>query len=278
MAKINFGSITKFSRTHSYSMLFFPSSKREDVKKLYLFCRYLDDIVDESNRPKELLEGFISDYNRLAKASQTIIDAEVEILPELAYIIELTAKYNFDPDWIEAMFVSMKMDLEGKTYQNLAELEVYMYGVAGVVGLMVAAILELPKESYPHAIALGNSAQYINMIRDIHVDQQKGRTYLPMEELTKYGLTDLSKDNVTNKSEAFTQMIKGQEKIFAGYLQHARDGFKYIPRRYQAPVKAIARLYEWTMQQILHNPLVVYQKIVKPGKLRAISAALRSLI
>lgn len=278
MAKINFGSITKFSRTHSYSMLFFPSAKREDVKKLYLFCRYLDDIVDESDRPKELLEGFISDYNRLAKASQRVMDAEVGILPELAYIIELTEKYKFEPAWIEAMFTSMRMDLEGKTYQNLAELEVYMYGVAGVVGLMVAAILELPKESYPHAVALGNSAQYINMIRDIHVDQQKGRTYLPLEELKKYGLTDLSKDNVTNKPEAFTQLIKGQEKIFAGYLQQARDGFKYIPRRYQPPVKAIARLYEWTMQQILHNPLVVYEKIVKPGKLRAVCAGLRSLV
>ncbi len=278
MAKINFGSITKFSRTHSYSMLFFPSAKREDVKKLYLFCRYLDDIVDESDRPKELLEGFISAYEQANTGEDSVATEEDQNLPELAYITELTEKYNFDPAWIEAMFSSMRMDLEGKTYQNLEELEVYMYGVAGVVGLMVAAILELPKESYPHAIALGNSAQYINMIRDIYVDQQKGRTYLPMEELKKYGITDLSKDNVTNKAESFTQMIKGQEKIFAGYLQQARDGFKYIPRRFQAPVKAIARLYEWTMQQILHNPLVVYQKIVKPGKLRAISAALQSLI
>src|SRR5690606_4617491 len=86
----------------------------------------------------------------------------------------------------------------------------YIYGSAEVIGLMMAQVIGLPKESFEHAKYLGRAMQYINFIRDIAEDLELGRVYFPQSDLRSYGLENLTEEHVKQHPEQFTKLIQTQ--------------------------------------------------------------------
>jgi 15-cis-phytoene synthase len=74
-----------------------------------------------------------------------------------------------------------------QTYEDLYE---YVYGSAAVIGLQMVPILEpTSQDAYKHATELGVAFQLANFIRDVGEDLERGRVYLPLQELPKFGVT-----------------------------------------------------------------------------------------
>lgn len=257
------------SRTYFYSSLFFPKEIRDDVFILYSFVRTADNFVDAIPQQKKEFYSFVDTYHNAAKGktvSSTIITA----------FVDLMNRKNFDPFWVSAFLSAMEQDMTKTTYMAISETEEYIYGSAEVIGLMMAAIMELPKESYPAAQKLGKAMQYINFIRDIQEDIDLGRTYLPFNEMKKAGLKGLRKVDIEEKPAAFSVFINQQLDRYEQWQNEAEEGFDYIPRSYRIPIKTASDMYKYTAFEIRKNPAIIYRRKVKPSIYQIIRAGIKN--
>jgi phytoene synthase len=272
MIKKTFYSIfQKGSKTYFYSSLFFPTNIKKDVFELYAFVRKADNFVDSIPQDIKGFYDFKKRYYHAINGEKTGDDV-VDSFASLAL------KKGFEPKWIDAFLDSMEMDLKNITYHSLDDTIEYIYGSAEVIGLMMAKIMNLPKESYHYARILGRAMQYINFIRDIAEDIELGRTYFPSSDFNEYGLNNLRQDEVLNKPDEFREFIQHQIQRYSQWQSYAEKGFKYIPKRYLISVKTASEMYYWTALQINKNPFIVYEWKVKPLVTKILTTVLKNII
>jgi len=177
-------------KTYYLATLLLPAAKRPPVHALYGFARYADEIVDDL--ASTLSEQEKADALRTWGASvlEDLRNGSSEDLIGRA-LIDTVTKYSIPLNYFEAFMKSMEMDLTVTRYQNYDELMTYVYGSAVVIGLEMLPILGY---SDPRAIeaatALGTAFQLANFIRDIDEDIERGRIYMPLDELAKFGVSE----------------------------------------------------------------------------------------
>lgn len=292
----------KGSLRYYISALAFPPKYRERVGIIYNFCRKLDDIVDtlDNQSAKTRFDQFKETYTKTDVLGINDVNSlkgyqlDNEDLVIIISFVHVKKELGIKDEWVEAMFKSMEMDLNHFQYQTLEQTLQYTYGVAEVVGLFMCKALELSDEAYPSARALGRSAQWINFIRDIQEDLSIGRVYFPKEDLDRFGLISLNHNDLleadsnssqliksnshkalsnskkidTNGVERFNQFIQFQCSRFDMWVGEGESGYRFIPSALQRSIKIATRLDKWKVEQIRHNPMIVYKKKVNPSKIR----------
>lgn len=254
------------STTHYFSSIFFRGQAKKDIFTLYAFARVVDDLVDEESDSKKYFD-FKDEYlNALKeiKTSNTIINE----------FIELKNRHLIKDEWVNALFKSLEMDLNKKFYSDFIELEEYMYGVAGVIGLMVCKILNIKEDAYPYAIALGNVAQLTNITRDINEDLNINRVYIPQNLITECNIESFNKEYLKNNPDQLNLLISKLTNKIYSYLEFAELGFQYIPYKYSVPIKTITDMYKFTLKKINKDPSIIFKYKVKPKKTRVIFKAI----
>lgn len=261
----------KGSKTFFYSSFFFPKKVKEEVSILYAFVRVADDFVDNVPAFREEFFNFKNLYYQALNgrpSRDNVIDD----------FVALQKKYSFKQDWVDAFLLAMESDLGVQKLKTIEESEKYMYGSASVVGLMMCKILGIKEEAYFYADKLGQAFQYINFIRDIDEDNSLNRQYLPEENLRKYNLENLREDYIRQNQDNFVKFLRGKLEYFYKLVNEAKKGFHFIPRRYRIPIEIATNLCLYTAKVIYKNPLVVYDKKVKPKMSRIFMEALKVLI
>ena len=261
-----YGIFRRGSRTYFYSTLFFPPAVREDVFSLYSFVRVADDYVDAVPQEVEEFYAFTDRY-AAAMAGEATGDVVIDSF------VELAERKGFDRAWTAAFLRSMESDITVGSYRTIRDLEGYLYGSSGVIGLMMARVLDLPPESYPAAQNLGRAMQYVNFIRDIAEDLALGRTYFPHQEIEAFGLDDLSAVSASRNPRRFAAFVRFQLRRYREWQEGAEAGFRYIPRRYRIPIRTASDMYRWTARTIERDPAVVHRRKVKPSVIRIVSGA-----
>lgn len=261
------------STTYYWSSSFFPKSYRKDIFALYSFVRVADDYVDEQPlQPQKLLNLESMYLNAINDPTFEVIthswdDLDTRVIKN---IVRLAHKYKFDQKWVESFFWSMKQDIDPGSYATLEDSLRYVYGSAEVIGLMMAKIMGIKEEAYDYAKAQGRAMQWVNFIRDIAEDNQLGRLYFPKEDLKKYKLKDLSKETALEQKADFIRFMQFQIKRYHKWQTEAEEGMQYIPLRLRSPLKTANEMYQWTAAQIAKDPLIVFDKKVRPGKFRVL--------
>ncbi len=264
------GSTTFFTAT-----LFFPALQKKAVFDLYAFVRVFDDFVDCVPPQKTEFFNLKAEYQAVLNGqnpAQSVSKKHTEVIRNF---VQLQNDFGFDQKWIESFFESMEADLIKTSYATMQETEHYIYGSAEVIGLMMAKIMKLDRASFPAAQAMGKAFQYMNMIRDVADDLILGRTYLPIEEYEKYGLTEISKMEATSKPEQFDKFIQAQIKFYKQWREQAVTGFHFIPHRYLKPIKIALNLFDDTIEEISKNPQVVFERKVKPSKFQIATTVIK---
>jgi phytoene synthase len=261
----------KGSRTYFYSSIFFPPYIKKDVFTLYGFVRKVDNYVDSI---PQNIEG----YYEFKKQYYNALDGRKSKDIVIGSFVELLNNKEFELKWIDSFFESMEMDITKKRYDTLDETIKYIHGSAEVIGLMMAKIMDLPKESYIYSKYLGRAMQYINFIRDIAEDLKLGRIYFPSTDLNKHGLIKLDFDYIQYQKNEFSNFINEQLNRYCKWQNIAEIGYKYIPKRYLISVKTASEMYNWTAQQINSDPMIIYTKKVKPIIMKIISTTILNLI
>ncbi len=260
------------STTYFHSSLFFPPAMREEVFILYGFVRVADNLVDATPQDAVGFARFVARY----RAALVGTPAEDPIIDDF---VALSKRLAFDPAWTDAFLGSMEADLSKRYYRTEEEVLEYIYGSAEVIGLFMAKIMRLPEESHPAARMLGRAMQFINFIRDVAEDTELGRRYLPLErggnrrlDVPDNWLPD--RDWARSHSETWVRFVQEHVAQYAEWQAEAEKGYSFMPWRARVAVRTAGDMYKWTARQIAMDPMVVFDRKVKPSKFRIVWQAL----
>lgn len=191
-------------KTYYLATLLLPPAKRPYVHALYGFARYADEIVDD-------LASTLSEPEKaewLGSWGQRFFDdlrRGHSDDPVCRAVVDTVQRWDIPVEHFEAFLHSMTMDLTVTEYATYDDLYTYVYGSAAVIGLQMVPILEPSQpEAYARAKDLGVAFQLANFVRDVGEDLERGRVYLPLEDLARFGVSraDLEKRVVTPEIRA----------------------------------------------------------------------------
>ena len=182
-------SITRKSTSNlALAFILLPKAKRDGMTALYAFCREVDDVADEESASVQERRA------RLAAWRADIARACAGQMPEFPVNRELRpviAAHQLPFALFDELIRGVEMDLDIKRYENFEQLEHYCYRVASVVGLLSIEIFGYTKPACrDYADHLGKALQLTNILRDVRIDAERGRIYLPLDELLRCSVTE----------------------------------------------------------------------------------------
>ena len=152
---------------------------------LYAFCRELDDVADDSSNPavaQAALNWWRAD---LAKA----FTEQMPEHPVNQALKTVLCSFALPHGEFSELIDGMQMDLEQARYNSFDDLKLYCRRAAGVVGCLIARILGFTQpQTLEYADKMGLALQLTNIIRDVGEDARKGRIYLPVEDMQRFGV------------------------------------------------------------------------------------------
>ena len=177
-------------RTYFLATRLLPPARRPAVHALYGFARYADEIVDDLGDDRPVAEK-AAQLDALTADLEAALDGGAAAHPVLAALADTARRYDIDRQHFTDFMVSMRMDTTVTEYPTFDDLAVYVHGSAAVIGLQMLPILgtTVPRaEAEPPAAALGVAFQVTNFLRDVGEDLDRGRVYLPRDELAAFGV------------------------------------------------------------------------------------------
>jgi 15-cis-phytoene synthase len=205
----------RVARTFALACRLLPRSVRDDVYRLYLVFRVLDDLVDFGDPAAEERVAAVEAWCAGGPANTQ----ETEILASL------DERHNLPCHALLAFCQGMRDDLAGTPVLTEEDLDTYCYRVAGTVGVVMTSILGTRPgvvDATPAAAALGKAMQRTNILRDIDEDMGNGRVYLAMETVERFGSLEpgrreaLLRDQIARADALYDEGIAGVCMLASG--------------------------------------------------------------
>ena len=275
-----------------YGIRLLPRHKRQAMSSVYAFARRVDDIVDGDLGTEEQLERLARERERLRTIGEGGWEAgEDAVTLALAHA---HLHYDLPLEALEQLVDGVELDVRATRYETFDELVVYCRGVAGSIGRLCLAIFEGGAvdgagregagggaDSAALADELGVAMQLTNILRDVREDSERGRVYIPAEDLRRFGCPDLA--DVANLSalNGDAGRLATLIRFEAARAEEWFDrGLRLVPRlepRSAACVLAMTGIYRSILEAIEHDPLqVAHGRISLPVWKKTLVAA-RSL-
>ncbi len=231
-------SLKKRAKTFYFASLFFSTEKRNDIKVLYLFCRFIDDLGDDPKLSKKVSKIKLKKIKKelLTKKTKNKI---------IHNFINLMSKYNIDNKIPNDLIDGVLSDLRKVNIKNYNQLFCYSYKVAGTVGLMMCDIMGVKQHSLKfNAIYLGIAMQLTNISRDIKEDLLRDRIYIPKEIRihVNNNFNDIPFCETLQKEFAkdLKKLIDTSDVIY----DLAWEGIVKLPFKYKLPIAIASYLYQ----------------------------------
>lgn len=257
-----------------YSFLFLPKPRREAITALYAFCREVDDVADEVQDlgvAQIKLDWWRSEIANLYEGKPQH--------PVTQALQQPVKQYDLQQEHLLEIIAGMQMDLEQNRYRDFAELELYCYRVASVVGLLSASIFGYTNpQTLQYAKDLGMAFQLTNITRDVGEDARRGRIYLPLDELQKFGV---SEDDVIygRESAGMRQLLELQAARAESYYDKALAELPPEDRKSQRTGLIMSAIYRTLLQEIqADNIQIVLNARVSLTPLRKLWLAWRTWV
>ena len=267
---------SQHGKTYYLATLLLPKGKRPFVHALYGFARYADEIVDDLDSklsPKEKraeLERWSNQLLQDIKAGRS--DDHIG-----RALVDTVNRFGIPIAYFEAFLHSMAMDLDVTEYQTFDSLMEYVYGSAAVIGLQMVPILgTIPgksTEANQAAEKLGIAFQLANFIRDVGEDLDRGRVYLPLNELAQFGVDRAMLERRILTPEIIAALKFQIERVRA--LKREADAGIYLLAPESRPcIEAASELYCGIVDEVEKINFQVFEKRAKTSTLRRLRTAL----
>ncbi len=232
---------------------FLPEDKKNAAYALYGFCRYTDNIVDGEGSPE-----YKRKLLRLWKqALQLQWDEPTPQHSILHAFVHTCKEYQIPPELGYGLIEGLEIDLKKNEYENFDELFAYCYAAGGIPGLLMAHISGAPASSYPAAVSLGVGMQLTNILRDIHEDLDRGRVYVPLNEMNEYGysINDLRNHTL---NQAFRALMGYQIARAQMYYTEAEKALSHTDASMQLALELCLSYYREILREIEKNQYDVF--------------------
>jgi phytoene synthase len=178
--------VTRRSRSSFYyAFILLPTERRRALHAVYAFCRFIDDIADDETirEPALLLTRWREELDRVYSGAPTRALSRA--------LADSARRFKIPRELFEEIINGVEMDLSRKRYQSWEELRPYCYRVASALGLICIEIFGYSNPSAKlYAENLGLALQLTNILRDVREDAERGRIYLPLEDLARFNVSE----------------------------------------------------------------------------------------
>jgi phytoene synthase len=264
--------ITRKSASNlALAFILLPRPKRDAMSALYAFCREVDDVADNETGPSEKRRAQLAGWRDDAKRACENQSPQFPVNQELQPIIQ---KFGLRFELFDDLIKGCEMDLDTKRYEDFEALEKYCYHVASVVGLLSIKIFGYKNPATRnYAIFLGKALQLTNILRDVRTDAERGRIYLPLTELKKFGVSEAEILDSKYSDRYFTlaASIANRAKRF---FQLAQKTLPPEDRKAMVAAELMGSVYWQLLQKLERGDFDVFGpqplKLSKPQKLALI--------
>ncbi len=264
-------------RTYYFATRFLPGSTQRHVHALYGFARYADDLVDhmdldwDAGRRREALEAWSQEFLAGLKTGHT--DE-----PVLVAVLHTVQELGIRHDDLHAFLDSMAMDLEITRYPTYDDLSHYVYGSAAVIGSMMLPVLGATHpQARERAMDLGVAFQLTNFLRDVAEDWDRGRIYLPLEDLDRFGVTEAD-FHARQVGPRFQRLLAFEAQRTRALYRRAEAGWAMLPPASQACIRIAHHLYREILDRIEAADWQVFHVRAAVPPTRKLVVAARELV
>jgi len=264
-------------KTYYLATLLLPAAKRPFVHALYGFARYADEIVDDlastlsAQEKAEVLRNWSSEVLQGLKTGQSS-----DLVGRA--LIDTVQRFDIPHQHFVDFLHSMEMDLTVTEYQTFDDLYEYVYGSAAVIGLQMVPILGGDTvNSLAAAKDLGVAFQLANFIRDIGEDLERGRVYLPLQELAEHGVTREMLE-ARKLTPEIISALKFQIARVRQLQKDAEPGIALLDKTSQPCIRAASELYCGIVDEVEKIGYDIFNKRAKTSTARRARVALSAYI
>jgi len=267
-------------KTYYLATLLLPKAKRPHVHALYGFARYADEIVDDlsSNLTPEEKSAWLGNWS--AKLLQDIEAGKSEDHIGRA-LVDTVKRFEIPIAHFTAFLHSMNMDLTVTEYRDFSALYEYVYGSAAVIGLQMVPILGTEPGKREAALKaaekLGIAFQLANFIRDVNEDLDRGRVYLPIEELAAFDV-DRAMLERRELTPEIVDALRFQIARVRELQREADEGIAALSPDARPCIEAASELYCGIVDEVERIDYQIFDHRAKTSSIRRASVALPAWI
>jgi 15-cis-phytoene synthase len=249
-----------------YGIRLLPAEKRRAMCAVYAFARRVDDIGDGEQPAEEKLRLLAEVRDELRGERGT---------PMRLALLDAEHRFGLPRGSLEDLIAGVEMDVRDTTYETFDELVVYCRRVAGSIGRLCLAIFGASDMSTAEPLAddLGVAMQLTNILRDVREDLDRGRTYLPREDLARFGCEDLEHAS----QEPFAQLMAFEVERAREWFDRGLELVDLLDGRSASCVSAMTGIYRRILERIDEAPQVVLDHHLSLATWEKTWVALRSL-
>src|SRR5208282_3110679 len=256
---------THFTNAHVtnfyYAFVFLPPEKRLAIEAVYAFARRGDDVADSGLDPADAAAA-LARYRRALNACYAG-DTSLPDEPELRALAEAIKRFKISRQPFEDLILGLEMDLNHARYETFEELSLYCYRVASTIGLVCIEIFGYQNpRTRDYAVNLGTALQLVNILRDIQRDAQRGRIYIPQEDLDRFGVRP-AELLAGAYNDPFVELMQFECDRARHYFDLARQMLPPEDRKSMKAAEIMAAIYWGILKRIQKRCYNVFGKRVR---------------
>jgi phytoene synthase len=242
--------------TYYWGTLLLPPERRRHVYAVYALCRLADDIVDA---PSATSPGSVDRTRAYLTAFRALVGRAIAGEPTddavMACIADSFARCDIPMENVDRFFGAMAQDLTQSSYETWDDLVAYMEGSAAVIGEMMLPVLKpLSPKAFEPARSLGFAFQLTNFLRDIGEDLDRGRVYVPQEDLRRWGADPWTRTVTPEWRELMRFEVARNRELYA----QADAGIPMLPSSSARCVGTARELYARILEGIEQSDYDVF--------------------
>lgn len=247
--------LAQHGRSFHMASRFVPEPYRSRLVGVYAFCRFTDDLVDNSSESRCEQHKQLDEWESLAREAYAGSATGIELLDE---VIGEMARRSVPFAYVEGLMNGMRSDIDGHAIQSRDDLELYCYNVASVVGLWLTELFGVHDAwTLDRAAKLGLAMQITNIVRDVGEDRKRNRLYLPQSMCAESGISaELIDELYANNApmpDAYKAVLEQLMVIAEGYYREADEAMDRLPGFFRPAVKVASTLYRGILTVVRCN-------------------------
>ena len=240
-----------------YGFRTLPVRQRRSIYAAYAFCRICDDIADGASPLEEKRRLLADTRQSLLRSKSGTVSG-----PTFTALADTLATFDIPARCFEEVIEGVEMDLVHTSYKSYEDLRAYCYKVASAVGLICIEISgyedSIAKE---YVVDLGLAMQLTNILRDLKEDAQRGRIYVPLDEIASFGYSpEELRDGVIN--DAFRALMRHQIARARRHFDSGRRLLPLVPAQASACPAILIAVYSSILDRIESSDFDVFTKRV----------------
>jgi 15-cis-phytoene synthase len=223
-----------------------PADQRDAMCAVYTFMRYCDDLSDEPGATKSAMAQW-------RKALTNALAGDPDEHAVWPAFLDTVKRYRIPHEYFYAMIEGVASDLEPREMATFDQLYEYCYRVASVVGLTTIHIFGFTSpEALPLAEKCGIAFQLTNILRDVKEDAELGRTYIPREDLDRFGVSreDLRQGR---RSDNFGRLMEFETERARRYYRESAPLLKLIQPKTRRSLRTLIAIYSRLLERIAES-------------------------